>query len=274
MSDVERIDLPSGQTIFYRDASHSYWTGHDEKKGTCSGRIPGVSTIAKALDSNPDPLVTWGAKLTAQGVCELLAELPADHVLDVLEAGGDNLHDELREAKLDWRSLRDKRASEGTAVHEQIFAALGRGDRPNLSDLSDEERGYGQAAFRFWSDTRPKPLAVEQAVFIPDLPAAGRFDLLAEVDGEVVLYDLKTSKRDYLAHHVQLAGYAIGCDCSGLPAPERTMIVLIRPDGSWHAVEGVCGPQDFIDAHTAYTAGKRVGKNQRDAERRRVAVAA
>lgn len=268
----ERCELPNGEVVWYRPIAHSYWGDYDEQTSKCSGRMAGVSTVAKALDNNPDPLVTWGSKLTAQGICELLSPLPADHILNLLENGGDYLHSELREAKLDWRSMRDKRADEGTAVHESIFAALGRGERPNLADLSDEERGYGQAAFRFWADTRPKPIAVEQVVSIPELNVAGRFDLLARVDGAVVLFDAKTSKRDYLSHHVQLGGYSWGCEESGFEVPDRLGIVLLRPDGSYEVVWGVAGQVDFATAYSAYDVAKSLGRAQRAQEREAVAA--
>ena len=268
----ERCELPNGEVVFYRDGNHSYWTGYDEQTGKCSGRMAGISTVAKALDHNPDPLVTWGSKLTSEGICELLAPLPPEHMASLIDRGGDYLHSELRDAKLDWRSMRDKRADEGTAVHESIFAALGRGERPNLADLSDEERGYGQAAFRFWADTRPKAIAVEQVVSIPELNVAGRFDLLAKVDGQTILYDAKTSKRDYLSHHVQLGGYAWGCEASGFEAPDRLGIVLLRPDGSYEVVWGVAGQVDFATAYSAYDVAKSLGRAQRAQERGLVAA--
>lgn len=265
MSAVERHDLPNGKTVYYRDSSHSYWLTHNEEKGTCSGRLAGVSTVSKVIDTNADPLVTWGSKLTAEGICELLAPLPPEHMASLIDRGGEYLYSELREAKLDWRAMRDKRGSEGTAVHEQIFAALGRGERPNLADLSDEERGYGQAAFRFWSDVRPKAIAVEQVVMIPELLVAGRFDLLARVGGKVVLFDAKTSKRDRLSQHVQLGGYVWGCESSGFPVPDRSALVLLRPDGSYEVVPGLAGQVDFGIAHSTYALTKSLGRAQRAA---------
>ena len=159
-----------------------------------------------------------------------------------------------------------------TGVQTCALPILGRGERPNLADLSDEERGYGQAAFRFWADTRPKAIAVEQVVSIPELNVAGRFDLLAKVDGQTILYDAKTSKRDYLSHHVQLGGYAWGCEASGFEAPDRLGIVLLRPDGSYEVVWGVAGQVDFATAYSAYDVAKSLGRAQRAQERGLVAA--
>lgn len=272
---VEKVQLPNGQVLYYRDSNHSYWAGYDPETEKCSGRITGVSTVAKALDTNADPLVTWGSKLTAQGVCELLEPMPPEHMASAIDRGGDYLYRELCDEGLDWRSMRDKRAKEGTAVHELVFAALGKGERPSLANLSEEERGYGQAAFRFWRDVNPEPIAVEQVVYLQNYGVAGRFDLLARVEGEVVLYDAKTSKAAYLSHHVQLAAYALGAVQSGFDGPDRTCVVLLRADGSYELVDGVGEAEDFEAAHTAYTATKRIAKAQRaEAKRQKELVAA
>lgn len=275
MAEVERVELPSEEVVFYRDSQHAYYRGYDEKSGKCSQRIPGISTIAKALDTNADPLITWGAKLEAQGVCDLFTGASFEEFDSMLSNGGEALHRELVARKLDWRSVRNQRATEGTNVHELVFAALGRDERPSLGDLTDEERGYGQAAFRFWKEVRPKPIAVEQVVYLPEQGAApacaGRFDLLAVVDGQVVLYDAKTSKSAYLSHHVQLVGYRLGCLASGFDPPEREYVLLLRADGSYELVEGVATVADFDIASRAYDAVKRISKAQREG---RKAVAA
>lgn len=259
----ERIELPSGDSLYYRPNGHTYWREAEGDK--CSGRLTGISTIAKALDTNADPLITWGAKLEAQGICELLTGHNAAAVDEIIAGGGDTLHRELVAAKLDWRSVRDRRATEGTTIHEEVFAALGRGERPSLAAVDESLRGYGQAAFRFWLDHDPAPIAVEQVVYLPDLGVAGRFDLLAHIDGEPVLFDAKTSKAAYLSHHVQLAGYALGCEASGFVAPTRTAVVLLRPDGSYEVVDGCATTEDWLAAVSAHQASRRISKAQREA---------
>lgn len=271
MSEIpQRVELPTGTVLWFRPGAHTYWREYEEKTSKCSGRLVGISTVAKALDTNADPLITWGAKLEAQGICELLAACPPDEVEAIVDAGGDALHRDLISAGLDWRSVRDRRATEGTTIHEEVFAALGRGQRPSLAGVSSEIRGYGQAAYRFWLDHGPEPIAVEQIVHTDGV--AGRFDLLARIDGKVTLCDAKTSKAAYLSHHVQLAGYSIGAVASGFPEPERTLVVLLRPDGTYECVEGCASAIDWMAACAAYEATKRIGSASRKAAREAVAV--
>lgn len=270
MSGVQTVNLPSGETIYYREAQHAYYLGWDPTKGKCSGRVPGFSTVGKAIDTNPDGLMSWAAKLEAQGACELL-EAAGDSVESLLAGGGDGLHRELIRAGLDWRSIRDQRAKEGTNVHEKVFAGLGRGERVSLATVSAEERAYGQAAFKVWRDHDPAPIAVEQIVYSPSWGVAGRFDLLATIDGVIELWDAKTAKapaegRDRfinLGHHAQLAGYVRACHESGFPTPERARLVYLLDDGTYEIEECAAGFEDFEAALAAYNAAKRIGKAAR-----------
>ncbi len=91
-------------------------------------------------------------------------------------------------------------------------------------------------------------------------------------NGEVVLFDAKTSKAAYLSHHVQLAGYAYGCVESGFPGPDRAMVVLLRPDGTYECVEGCAGYEDWQAACAAHAATKRIGKLSRAAAKEAVAA--
>ena len=269
---VQTVELPSGQTIYYREAQHAYYLGFDEAKGKCSQRIPGFSTVGKCVDTRPDGLMGWAAKLEAQGVCELVEALPDYGDLESLIAnGGDDLHRELAKAGLDWRSVRDRRAKEGTAVHEKVFAALGRGKRPSLADVTQEERAYGQAVFKAWRDFAPEPIAVEQIVYSPTFQTAGRIDLLATVDGVVELWDAKTAAAPEngrerfinLGHHAQLAGYSYAVPESGFPVPERARLLYLMDDGSYEFEECAAGHEDFEAALATYNAAKRIGKAAR-----------
>lgn len=272
MSEVQSIALPNGTTIHYREAQHAYYAEYDEAKGKCSKRIPGFSTVAKALDTNADPLITWGAKLEAQGICELLEACPGDDErLALVGQGGDQLHRELIAAELDWRSVRDRRAQQGTTIHERVFAALARGEKPSLAHVADDERGWGQAAFRFWSDHNPDPVAVEQIVHSPTWNVAGRFDLLARINGSVILCDAKTQRKREdgreryinIGHHAQLAGYAVAAVESGFSGPDEAWLVYLLDDGSYEVEHCASGPEDFEAALAAYDANKRIGKTAR-----------
>jgi hypothetical protein len=271
--------LPSGQTVAYRDSDHSYWPDC-ERTGkvlvACAGgcgwtgsrkpaqaksfgkpcprcedeievtgdewkaagdRLAGASTIAKVLDPGTDALMVWAWRIGKSGR---------------------NLHE-----------VRDEAAERGTNVHERIFAALGRGEQvPSLAELAAHERPFGQGAFGFWRENRPKPLAVEQAVYHPMHGYAGRFDLLADLTagpyaGRRALVDAKTKERkkdgsffDALGNHVQIAGYRAAAQINGFPRADVGLILYLLDDGSYELVEAQAGAGDFLAALKAFQATK------------------
>lgn len=70
-------------------------------------------------------------------------------------------------------------------------------------------------------------LDVELFVVNTDVGYAGQFDLLYEDDGDVVLADIKTSKRVYDKHLIQLSAYAEAVDI----VVDRMEVIRINPDG-------------------------------------------
>lgn len=69
-------------------------------------------------------------------------------------------------------------------------------------------------------------LDVELFVMNKDVGYAGQFDLLYADDGDVVLADIKTSKRVYDKHLIQLTAYAYAIDI----AVDRMEVIRINPD--------------------------------------------
>lgn len=69
-------------------------------------------------------------------------------------------------------------------------------------------------------------LDVELFVMNTDAGYAGQFDLLYEDDGDVVLADIKTSKRVYDKHLLQLTAYAYAVNI----AVDRMEVLRINPD--------------------------------------------
>lgn len=271
-SPVQTVELPSGATVYYREAQHAYYLGYDPEKEKCSKRIPGFSTVGKCVESNPDPLMGWAAKLEAQGAVELLEAMDPEEVPAVLGNGGEGLHKLLAEEGLDWRSVRDRRGQEGTAIHEKVASALARGKTPSLAHVSPDERPFGQAMIRAWLDLDPDPIAVEQVVYSPSWGVAGRFDLLARVDGIVTLIDAKTTKKPEegrsrfinLGHHAQLAGYAYACAESGFETPDRARLLYLLDDGTYELEDCAASHDDFEAALAVYAAAKRIKKAASD----------
>lgn len=306
----EQFTLPDGSVVYkeVRGGNHFYWGEIKENRSAKGGYsaikdslIPGASGIAKYLDPESDPLMYWATRLERNGIAELASQaLAADADLTWL---GDerSIKDALEEAKLLWANVRNKRADEGTSVHEEItFALATGGEVPSLSALTDEARGYGQAKLAWWRDRAPEPLAAEQVTVCHSRKFGGTFDLLANLrldspglpplpeyyfeleqraDLEPVarvLIDDKTREkpRTYKSDHVQLAGYEVANRECGIGASDLRLIVVLLPDGTYHEVWGEGTEADFNSALLASQSGKHLDKRMKQAEKAREAVPA
>jgi hypothetical protein len=278
----EEHTLPNGEVVYFEPEKHQYFGEIKESKSANGGysfvrssRLTGVSTIAKYLDANADPLMHWAAKLDQIGVAELASQ--------AIDAGGDltwlcsqeSIRAALYEAEATWTHVRDRAAVRGTNVHERIFLALATGtEPPSLANLSEEERGYGQAAFAWWRDRQPEPIAAEQVTVDHARDFAGRFDLLATVSGSRDLFDAKTRETGKVrkSDHVQLVGYDTSNVACGLGAADRKFALILMPDGTYREEECVATEADFNSALLACRSGKHLDKRMREAAKSREAV--
>lgn len=258
--------LPNGSLIEYWDSTGLDGQPQQRRYMVDGERLPSVSTVAKYLDPSVDGLLYWSAGLTCEGVAQLAQQSGS---IDWINSG-EQIKRALREAELTWKDVRDQAAQRGTNVHERIFAALSdRRTLPDLSALSAEERGYGQAAFKFWADVDPAPIMAEQMVASEAHRLAGRFDLLCTIGGERVLCDAKTRAKltDRISDHVQLEGYRLALRESGFGEVDRTMVLVLGPDGSYRQFDGQATEADFLAALDAYRGNRGLSKRMRDARK-------
>lgn len=281
----EEHTLPDGSVVYYEPEKHQYFGEVKESAKAKGGfsfvrdsRLQGVSTIAKFLDPDPEPLMHWAAKLDQIGIADLAARDAAAGVhstgwLQSQEA----IAARLREHEATWSHVRNRAAMRGTDVHEHIFLALATGSTPpSLANLSEEARGYGQAVFAWWRERQPEPIAAEQLTLSHQLKAAGRFDLLAKIGHDTVLIDAKTREkpRTYLSDHVQLAGYKRLNLESEIGESDREMVLVLLPDGTFQEFEGQGTDADFNAAVLASQSGKHLERRMREASKAREAVTA
>lgn len=259
MSDVTRHDLPSGETVFYRDRDHSYWTGYDEGTGKCSGRMAGVSTVAKVFDLDVFGAASgWGAKMTREGIAILASDaqgLDGDDLRAALAwlNSADGIAEALADARLRHTDKRDEAAGRGTAVHETVLHALASGAVvPDMDSLSEDEKGYAQAVIKWWLNVDPAPELSEVLVADVGSGIAGRFDLVANIKGKRTLIDLKSGAAVRVSASAQLAGYQALMERSGYGPVDTSMVLLARADGSYVVSPGRAGPEDFWRAVKVY----------------------
>lgn len=258
MADVgELIELPNGTRVYYVDEAHAYY--RCKPNGDRGRRLTGVSTVCAPLDFKPDGLLRWAEKLTLEGVVRGFGgqEVPNDpHILrQMLDTSG-----------LRWEQIREEAAQRGTNVHVQMLHALATGDEiPNLDDLPDEQRGYGQAVMAWWLARKPEVIYAEQVVLSEEHGFAGRGDLWCRVTRGVIapelwLLDAKTSGFISAKAHAQIAGYDLGAIASGLtegPA-DRLVILQLRDDGTYREITSHASHDDFLAALTVYRAAGRI----------------
>lgn len=262
----ERIDLPK-TTLFYRDDSHSYWSGCKQKtvKGEAqwsgSGRLTGVTTVISPWDFRPDSLMRWVEKLTLEGVTRGFSDrkVPQDpHALRTL----------LEQKELRWEQIRDAKGVTGTAAHDLVLHKLAVEDEvPDLEVLSPEERGYGQSIFKWWSMRQPEVFQAEQVVCSPEHGFAGRLDLRCRIKDPfhpgIGIVDLKTSGFISNKAMVQPAGYDLGCIQSGLaeePA-DWYMVLQADPDGGFpREIFSPATHEDFLLSLSIYRRSAELAK--------------
>jgi len=267
-------ELPSGDTIAYRDRDHSYWREVNTagSKVTGSGRLTGISTVVAPLDFRPDNLIAWGARTDHAGIAALAAEgLGCEDALEIREAlaflrDGESIAAALERAGLRWQDTRDQAADRGTRAHVLALEALAGGRPvPDFEGIPEDERGYARAVAGWWFDTSPLPVHSELVVADLDLGIAGRLDLVYLDGQETVLGDLKTS--GYLSGKfaAQAALYARCYRESGFGEIDRIEIVQAKPDGTYTQLRVECTEEDALAAVECYRASGRVNGQLRRA---------
>jgi hypothetical protein len=228
--NVERHEMPSGAVVYYRDADHSYWKGYEG--GQVSGRIPGISTIAKAGNGDTgsvDGLMGWAIKLYRQGI--------------------------------DFKAKREEAAVVGTRVHKAL-ETLADPHKPLI--YTGEPLGHIDAVVDWWHDRHPEPLNAEFFVYHRELSFAGQPDLLYGDRAYSTLLDLKTGSIRPEAF-VQLNLYRLAMISGGFPRPSRLLLLDTKDDGTWREVEVPIRPEWAVDAFRVYNNGKEIGKALRAA---------
>ncbi len=249
MTDTEIQDY-EGFSVEYKDASHRYWL-HNTNPLENGERKPAISVTSALSILDKPALRRWQGNEDATAVLGLerdgeLRGVPTDKAIYVA-----------RERGYGAEALRDKGGARGTAVHEALSLYCSERRVPNLSDFSDEARGYVQAACDWLLTVAPEPLIVERIVGSPKHGFAGRFDLIAWIpnipggllsESKRTLIDFKTSANAglYPESHIQLAGYQLAFEECGIEPVDRAIIVSLDPDGFWKTTECKASAEDFL----------------------------
>ena len=258
---VSEVTTPSGLSIYYQAGPKRLYRLNGEE-------VPSVSQVLDILEKGG--LSWWGMKVGIEGVCLLHESLTGEwweHPDAVLAL--------LKENKLTVNHVRDTAADRGTNVHTALETWVSTGVTPDPRFFPESERGYVEGLVAFINDAHPFARQSELMVASTD-GYAGRFDLFAHLDGEVVvktypkrspiranvsgawLLDLKTSKSVYSSYHLQLAAYDHAMSECGYGEADEMGVVRVTADGRYELVAGRAGYTDFLHILSAYRVLKSI----------------
>lgn len=155
---------------------------------------------------------------------------------------------DLEEASMAYIHLRDAGGNSGTAAHEMVEDFL-LGKEVVLSQDTGANKAY-HAFVKWFKETEPEVLGVENVIYSKSLDYAGTYDFLIKVDGKVYLGDLKTTNPSreapngiYPENFFQLGAYALAYMEQreaepDMPAIEDVMVVSCKKNGKVDIVTG------------------------------------
>jgi len=260
---------PSGLEVYYQAGPkrlyriRNTWRGPEVDIPSEWQEVPSVSTVLDCLEKGG--LSWWGMKVGVEGALHLIdsgfASSPEDDAERVIEL--------LKEHKLTVNHVKNQAADRGTNVHSALESWVETGVTPDPNLFPENERGYVQGLLAFINDAHPHPLHSE--LMVASMKGfAGRFDLLANLDGEVVtktypkrkpirsqisgawLLDLKTSKDVYPSYHLQLAAYREAMTECGYGTADHAGVVRVTSDGRYELVESKASFDDFLHVLNTY----------------------
>lgn len=165
--------------------------------------LPSVTTILNILDK--PALVPWAAKMTAGAF--------KDAVAKSLDCLSEELLDEIEmEAKASYRKKSTEAMDIGTRVHTIIETWIESDGVLTLDEVIDPYAKRGLEAFLSWGEEHDIEIISYEQVVTDNRYYAGRYDLLAKVDGKLTLVDFKTSTGIWFTYWLQLGGYAVALD--------------------------------------------------------------
>jgi hypothetical protein len=164
----------------------------------------------------------------------------------------------VRENKLGAEAAKRKAAERGLNVHALLEAYMLTGSAPKLREHPEHHRGYIQGLTRWLLATDPEPVAVEQLVVHPEHAYAGRLDLRAKIDGELVTIDLKTQENGgiYASAHWQVGMYERAAVRCGDEPADCKMVVVVAANGEFRQMDANHSDEQ-LDAALAYYRASR-----------------
>jgi hypothetical protein len=200
-----------GHELEFDEEKHLYrWAG---------APVPGVTTILGRI-AKGQHFNNWFIKVTR------------DYWLDAVKAGRTDFEKIHKESWNAGKNISRAAADIGTNVHAYAECFFKKQPLPEL--LTDQAK-RGAEAFHKWFDSHKiRVIASERMVFSKEHYYAGTCDLIAEIDGELVVGDIKTGSGIYNEARFQTAAYQHALqEEKGILFPSRLIIRFDKPTGNF-----------------------------------------
>jgi len=176
-----------------------------------------VQSVTEVLSMlNKPALVPWAVKLAAESVDTQLQDFydPEQCCFIVPDTALPQL---IKTAKGAYRNANKEATDLGTAVHNAINAWIESGGIMQPAEIEDLKVRQGLQAFLDYGETVNLEIVANEKQIFGWLWAigdghplyAGRFDLLARINGILTMIDIKTSKAIYDEYWIQLEAYRV-----------------------------------------------------------------
>lgn len=196
--------------------------------------LTGTTTILKVKDK--PALIQWASNSCAEYFKEHFTEITKE-----------NFEEHFKQAKVAYRKISNKAKDTGSDAHKFIEDwlkdKLDRQIDAEIAELAQnlpfsgdiEAQNCIKCFCDFYNAYKPIFRASEMMIGSAKHKFAGTLDFLAEINGELVLGDFKTSTGIFPDYHLQLAGYQICLEEGGV-VPAKRLIVRLAKKGDYEAM--------------------------------------
>jgi hypothetical protein len=215
-------------------------------------RVESVSTICDRILPK-DGLPPWSERQGIRGALEAIRRGLVTVAMTDEEAVR-----AVRANRLGANAERDDAADRGLNVHAILEEFMLTGRAPNPAEHPEPHRPFirGLVKWLLWAD--PEPVAVEFLVADPENQYAGRADLIARINGQPALVDLKTQENGaiYESAHIQARLYMQAEQRFGEHPMAEARIVVVDGYGGFREMELVADAELAKRAIAFYTLVK------------------
>lgn len=216
------------ELLVFKEKAHRYY--YDGQ------HVPGVTTILNIVGKG-DALLYWAAQCAVNYLQQrLTGELTTEEVDKFL-----------KEARKEWRNVKEEAGSIGGIAHDWIEQHL-KGNTQPLPDHPKARNSCG-VALEWLESVHWETLAVEKVVYHPVYRYAGKLDWLANINGALSIPDWKTSGGIWSTYRYQTAAYLMAEEAiTGRYIPDR-WICRIDKEGNFDPVNDVLHmPRETLEA--------------------------